>query len=170
MATMKPAAGSCCVPRGSCGAGGHGSCSACCSTGTVVSSGLLQPNNQPIHPPDCSIQGQLTCCSHNRTLQRTLFKQENRFVLFLKAIESSVGCRGLSCVSLSANKNTRIVEETLEAVFAFSLPWSTSEGSHKKGSHTKSTKRVPTAHGLGCNCTEVQRFESASPNFLVSYF
>lgn len=136
MATMKPAAGSCCVPGGSCGAGGHGSCSVCCSTGTAASSGLLQPNNQPIHPPDCSIQGQLIRCSHNRTLQRTLFKQENRFVLFLKAIESSVGCRGLSCVSLSANKNTRIVEETLEAVFAFSLPWSTSEQTKGFPQHT----------------------------------
>lgn len=160
MATRKPAAGSCCVPGGSRGAGGHGPRSACRSKGTAACSGLLQPNNQPIQPRDCSIQGKLTRCSHNRTLQRTLFKQENRFVLFLKAIESSVGCRGLSCVSLSANKSTRIVEETLEAVFAFSLPWSTSE---RINGFTQSEDQAATVK-------KFSSFESASPKFLVSCF
>lgn len=80
--------------------------------GTSVCKGLFEPNNQPIHPNDCSIQDKLTHHSHNRTPQMTLFNQENRFVLFLKANESSFGCRRLRCVSLSANKSIGIAEET----------------------------------------------------------
>lgn len=87
-------------------------CSACLWKDTSVCRGLFQPNNQPIHPNDCSIQDKLTHPSHNRTLQMTLFNQGNRFVLFLKTNESHFGCRGLSCVLLSANKSTGIAEET----------------------------------------------------------
>lgn len=86
--------------------------SACLGKGPSECTGLFQPNNQPIHPHDCSIQDELTHPSHNRTLQMTLFNQENRFVLFLKTNESSFGCRGPSWAPLRASKSIRIVEET----------------------------------------------------------
>lgn len=90
--------------------------------GTSGCRGQQQPNNRPIHPNDCSIQDELTCCSHNRTLQMTLFKQENRFVLFLKANESSFGCRDLSCVSLGAKKSIRIVGGDLRGCVCLQSP------------------------------------------------
>ena len=147
MPTTKPAA----VRRGTCGqpmpAAGAvpGEGSAGLGKGTSVCRG---PNNQPIHPNDCSIQDKLTQPSHNSTLQMTLFNQQNRFVLFLKANECSFGCRGLSCVSPCANKSIGIAEETYETVFAFSLPWIIPE--QKKGltQHNRSS----------CNCKQVQCF------------
>lgn len=78
----------------------------------------------------------------------TLFNQETRCVLLPQAGESPFGCRGLSCVSLSANKSVGIVEETEETVFAFSLPWIIPQ--QKKGLTQHNTS--------GCNCQEAQHF------------
>lgn len=130
--------------------------SACLWKDTSVCRGLFQPNNQPIHPNDCSIQDKLTHPSHNRTLQMTLFNQENRFVLFLKTNESHFGCRGLSCVLLSANKSTGIARRLKRLC----LP-SVSHGLYqntKEGSHS-TTDRAATVR----SSTLLRLFLSSSP-------
>lgn len=131
--------------------------SLCLGKGT---SACREPNNQPIHPNDCSIEDELTRRSHNRTLQMTLFNQENRFVLFLKANESSFGCEG-QAVFFSEPIKARGLRRRLKRLC---LP-SVSRGSYlnrEQGSHSTADRAATV--------TKFNTFEAFPLEFSMNYF